>query len=298
MKQLLSKRGVIFILTWGLFLGSILAGYSQEKVDSLSVVEMKDGSINTGKIISQDTALLILETKNGTLQLKQGEVKSNQLLPASRFRNGVYWPESPHTSRHFWGPSGYGLKKGEGYYQNIGIMFNQVSYGLTDNFTMGIGIAPTFLIGAPAEFTPIWLTPKITFPYKNGKGGFGVGAIYSGFLGELGNGFGVLYGVNTFGGRDKQVTVGIGYGYSSENGLGSSPSFSVSGLWRTSRKWSVVTENYYINSGSEGFGLISLGGRYSAKRLAIDAGGFIPLNLLFWDSPIILPWLGIAIPFK
>lgn len=297
MKQLLSKQSVIFILTCCLLWVLVLEGYAQEKMDSLSVVEMKDGSIYTGTIISQDAAFMTLETKNGTLQLKQAEVKSNQILPASRFRNGVYWPESPHTSRHFWGPSGYGLKKGEGYYQNIGIMFNQVSYGLTDHFTMGIGIAPIFLVRAPVEFTPIWLTPKLNFPYKNGKGAFGVGAIYYSFLGELGNGVGVVYGVNTFGGKDKQVTLGIGYGYSSENGLGSSPSFSLSGLWRTSRKWSLVTENYYINSGSEGFGLISMGGRYSAKRLAIDAGGFIPLNL-FFDNPIILPWLGIAIPFK
>lgn len=297
MKHLLSKRSVIFILTCCLFWVPVLEGYAQEKMDSLSVIEMKDGSINTGKIISQDTASITLETKNGTLQLKLGEVKSNQLLPASRFRNGVYWPESPHTSRHFWGPSGYGLKKGEGYYQNIGIMFNQVSYGFTDNFTMGIGIVPMFLFGFGAEITPVWITPKLNFPYKNGKGGFGVGAIYYSFLGELGDGVGVVYGVNTFGERDKQVTLGIGYGYSSENGLGSSPSFSVSGLWRTSKKWSLVTENYYINSGSEGFGLISFGGRYSAKRLAIDAGGFIPLNL-FFDNPIILPWLGIAIPFK
>ena len=153
-----------------------------------------------------------------------------------------------------------------------------------------------FLFGA-TEILPVWLTPTINLPYRNGKGAFGFGTILFGLLGEEDVYAGILYGTNTFGTRDKQLTLGLGYGYSSDGGFASTPTISVSGMMRTSKKWAILTENYLISAGEQTtFGLISGGARYMGRRLAIDFGGIIPVG--GFDFFVVIPWLGIAVPFK
>lgn len=142
---------------------------------------------------------------------------------------------------------------------------------------------------------PLWVTPKVNIPYKNGKGAFGAGTLFVTSLGDGIGGFGLLYGSNTFGTRDKQFTLGVGLGYSGEGGFSEYPVINASGLIRTSKNWAFVTENYFLTFDSFG-ALISGGARYMGKRLAIDFGGFIPI-FSDQDRLLILPWLSISVPF-
>ncbi|MBP6186005.1 MAG: hypothetical protein KA479_13770 [Saprospiraceae bacterium] len=274
---------------------SIVAQEPAER-DTLSIVETTDGNTYIGSILSIQDTMVVLSTSLGILNIPKNKISSITTPKKDQMVEGEFWPENPHSSRHFWGPSGYGLRKGEGYYQNTWIWLNQASYGITDNFSIGGGLVPLFLFGA-TEILPVWLTPKINLPYRNGKGAFGFGTILFGLLGEEDVYAGILYGTNTFGTRDKQLTLGLGYGYSSDGGFASTPTISVSGMMRTSKKWAILTENYLISAGEQTtFGLISGGARYMGRRLAIDFGGIIPVG--GFDFFVVIPWLGIAVPFK
>ncbi|MBK8621329.1 MAG: hypothetical protein IPN79_06095 [Saprospiraceae bacterium] len=143
----------------------------------------------------------------------------------------IHIPADIFQSQWLWSP------QREGYYQNAWILFNQVSYGFSDYFSMGVGTIPTFLFGAGGDFLPVWITPKFNMPYQNGKGAFGVGSILLGVMGDddVSTGVGLVYGTNTFGTRDKQLTLGIGFGYDTDGGFSRYPVFNASGLIRTGK---------------------------------------------------------------
>ncbi|NPA46275.1 MAG: hypothetical protein GXO24_03575 [Chlorobi bacterium] len=66
------------------------------------------------------------------------------------------------SSNYFIGNSSYSLHKGEGYYANTLILFNDFYYGLSDNFSVGAGFFPGFLFGGGD--TPIWFKLKLATP--------------------------------------------------------------------------------------------------------------------------------------
>ncbi|MCB9270107.1 MAG: hypothetical protein H6561_11110 [Lewinellaceae bacterium] len=78
------------------------------------------------------------------------------------------------SARYFFSPNGYGLHPGEAYYQNVWVLYNQVSFGITNNVSLGVGGA-SFPFGADA--TPVWMTPKVSVPVVRDK--FQVGPVVS-----------------------------------------------------------------------------------------------------------------------
>lgn len=271
----------------------LLTAQIQTDSTSLTRVEMNDGNEFIGHIVSQDTSTLILLTdKLGELTFnKRDIVKITPINPES-IKKGQYWFENPQSTRYLWSPDGYGLKKGEGYYQNIWVLFNQASYGVTNYFSIGAGIMPVFLFGGGA--TPVWITPKFSVPVVKDKFNVGAGALLGTVIGEPETGFGLLYGLTTAGSRDMNITLGLGYGVSG-SGWAKSPLISLSALARTGARGYLITENYYINMNGETLVLLSAGFRWVIKKAGLDFGLIMPLteDLVFFA----LPWLGVTIPF-
>jgi hypothetical protein len=268
---------------------------AQTQPDSafLTRVLMNDGNEFIGHLVSQDTSILILQTdKLGRLTFnKKDIVRITPIKPAS-IKAGQYWFENPQSARYLWSPNGYGLKKGEGYYQNIWVLFNQVSYGVTNNFSIGAGILPLFLFGGGA--TPVWITPKLSIPVVKDKFNLGAGALLGTVLGESETGFGLLYGLTTAGSRDLNISLGVGYGVSG-SGWAKSPLISLSALARTGARGYLITENYYINLDGETLVFLSVGFRWVIKKAGLDFGLVMPLEQ---DLELFaIPWLGITIPF-
>ncbi|HMW39551.1 MAG: hypothetical protein K1X68_00480 [Saprospiraceae bacterium] len=292
------KYLLLIFVGWMIFgVEAISQKSKSEHADSTWIVETKDGNTYTGMLkVLQTGVLYEITTSIGVLTLREENISFIKKVEANRIHGNDYWPDNPHSSRYFFAPSGYGLRKGEGYYTNAWIFFNQLSYGFTNWLTLGAGCVPTFLFGA-REFIPYWVTPKLNFDLKNGKGAIGLGTIYLNVTGldEGSNGVGLVYGSYTLGSREKQLTFGAGLGYSGGS-FSSTPAFSLSGLRRTSKKWALMTENYFVFNGSDGFFLMSGGARYMARRLAIDFGGFIPGGSSV-GAIIILPWLSLNVPF-
>lgn len=185
-----------------------------------------DGNEFIGTIIEQDAQIVVLKTdKFGVITIQKIDIKTMNLIEAEKIKDGAYWADHLQSTRHFWSPNGYGLKKGEAYYQNVWIFFNQFSVGVTDNILIGGGIIPLFLFaGSP---TPVWITPKVSFPIVKDKVNIGAGGLFATVLGEDNTNFGILYGTSTFGPRDKNVTVGVGYGYANGS-WASKPTFTLS----------------------------------------------------------------------
>jgi hypothetical protein len=276
-----------------------LAYFHQSKAQELSDtveyrIETQDGNVYIGRVVDFDPGKITLNTDNlGTITVDRTQIKRMEAIDENQFKKGGYWFPNPQSTRYFWTPSGYGLKKGEGYYQNVWVLFNQVAYGITDNVSIGAGLVPLFLFGGAN--TPIWITPKVSIPITKDKVNLGIGALVGTITGADIDEFGVIYGIGTFGSRDKNLSVGLGWGYGGGE-LADRPTITLSAMIRTGPRGYFMTENYFVDAGTETVGMVSFGGRRIIGNAALDYGLFIP-----WGSDIgtfvAAPWLGISFPF-
>ena len=244
--------------------------------------------------MDEDSSRLILLTDiYGSIQIPSTQIKTKKVLKQSNLIGGELWFDNPHATRYFFMTNGYGLRKGEAYYQNTWVLFNQMSYGITDHITIGGGVVPLFLFaGAP---TPVWITPKVAFPIVKEKINMSAGMILGHVLGE-GLSFGIGYGDFSVGNRDNNLTIGFGWAFA-DSQWADSPTLTLSGMTRVGRKTYLLTENYYIGfSEGSAIGILSAGGRSVQKRLAVDYGLIIPIGADL-GTFLAIPWLGIAIPF-
>lgn len=269
----------------------------QHKQDSVILyrIETTDGNEYIGEILEQNAEKIILKTENlGTITLLKINLVSMDIIDENRIHEGVYWADHMQSTRYFWQPSGYGLKKGEGYYQNVWILFNQFSVGVSDNFLVGGGIIPLFLFaGTP---TPVWVTPKFSIPIQKDRLNIGVGGLFATILGESGANFGIAYGTMTLGSKDHNASFGVGYGYAGSD-WAKTPTFSFSMIQRAGPKGYFVTENYFIGTDVDFVILSMIGGRRIIGRHAgLDFGLVMPINTGIGEF-LAIPWLGITLPF-
>ncbi len=266
---------------------------AQEVPDTSNIyrIEMVNENVYIGNIISRDTEIIVFETQDlGIVNLPVNRIKKIEVIQKGRIIKGEYWFENPQATRYFWAPNGYGLREGEGYYQNVWVFFNQISFGITDEVSLGIGVLPLFLIGGGP--TPVWITPKVSIPISQ-KVHVGGGALIGTIIGEdTGGAFGIAYGTSTFGTRDKNLSVGLGYGFA-DGDWSRVPTINVSAMIRTGKRGYFLTENYLIGAGDETLALLSAGGRRVGK-VSLDYGVIVPLALDL-DSFVAIPWLGISV---
>ncbi|MEX2512241.1 MAG: hypothetical protein WD398_05000 [Cyclobacteriaceae bacterium] len=267
---------------------------SEPKENQMVLVQTKDGNEYLGFIISEDDVKLTLHTQNiGEIIIYRSDIIQISSMDSGKLVNGQFWFSNPQATRYFWLPNGYALKKGEAYYQNVWLFFNQVSVGLTSNFSIGAGMVPLFLFaGSP---TPVWITPKISFPVVKDKLNIGAGVLAGTVIGLNDGGFGLLYGLTTFGSRDKNLSIGLGWAYAGGE-IANVPTISIGGMIRTGPRGYFLTENYFIGAGGENFGILSAGGRRIIKRISLDYGLFLPIAPDL-DIFFAMPWLGLTVPF-
>lgn len=261
-------------------------------------IETNNGNEFIGKIIAQDLQTVRLRTEAlGEITIRKVDIREIEDVSAHRIIGGTLWFDNPQATRYFWQPNGYGVKKGEAYYQNVWVLFNQFTLGVSDNFSIGAGMVPLFLFGGAP--TPIWANAKFSVPVKPGQLNLGGGVLAGTVIGNDGDeatssGFGVAYGISTFGSRDKNFSIGFGYGFAGGD-WASKPTISLSAMVRTGPRGYLLTENYYLGSADDGLVLISLGARRIVKRTGIDFGLFMPFSKDI-GTVVGIPWLGITTP--
>lgn len=263
------------------------------------IIKMIDGTKIVGKKLASTPESIIVETQlAGKLNLFYDKIERIRSISDPNYTGGRFWKQNSNYSRNVIGPSGYGLQKGEGYYQNVMLFLHNVSYGFTDNFSMSFGTELVSLLNTNdfvANRTPGFvISPKFTFPITGNNINIGVGGI-AGHAPDSENIFdlGLVYGVTTFGSRDNNFSVGVGFGVV-DGDFTSAPTFSLAGNFRVGNSVSITTENWFFPSTD--VGLVTLGVRIIGEVVSWDFS-YIGVfdNTFFSASPI--PFVGIAVPF-
>lgn len=298
------KNFIIVILSLVLVLQSnnIAFGQKHRQAKRTIAVRTYDGNFYTGKLLKETAKIIRIKTESaGNITIKKKKIKSIDFdynpdkKPEVKSKDSKGLKDYP--SRYFLGTSGYNLKKGEGYYANSMLFFNEFNYGLSDYFSIGAGTIPLFLFdGAP---TPVWLKTKISFPFVENKVNVSGGVMAGTAIGlddiEVVPTW--LYAAGTFGSRDNNVTFSLNYIYDREGGW--SPAiFSLSGKYKITSKTFLMEDSYFIIDEFNSAFISLVGFRTMFKGVTLDYGGTIPIagDIIDFDLYVI-PYLGIKIGF-
>jgi hypothetical protein len=279
----------IVLLLFSVYHADVVMGQDSPMVR----VTTTDGNVFLGSLISENEKEVQVEVSGiGIVTIERSKIRSIERLSTWNIRYGVYWHDNPQPTRYFFSTNAIGMKKGKWYYQNTWILFNNVNSGITDNISLGAGIIPLFLFGGTPE-TPFWLIPKVTYNIPESDFHIGSGALIGGVLGSDVGGFGIVFGNLTYGNTDRNVTLGLGYGYAGST-WATRPVLNLNGMTRISLNWYLLGESYFVPGVNDG-GVAILGARYAPERFAFDFGIIMPLDGS--GELVSAPWLGITIPF-
>lgn len=255
-------------------------------------IETRDGNVFIGQVISETDEQVVIVTESiGKITIDRVNIRSMAKIDESQIRGGVYWYDNPQATRYLFAPNAIGLRGGHGYYQNTWILFNNVNYGITNNISVGGGLVPMFLFGTSS--TPFWITPKISIPVASDNIHLAAGALIGGITGEDSGMGGIFYGTSTFGNTDRNVSLGLGYGFGGGD-ISSTPTLNVSGMLRATRSIYLISENYFF-PGTSFNGIASAGARWAPENFAVDFALVRPLEGLGFFIGV--PWLSVTIPF-
>lgn len=225
---------------------------------------MKNGDEFKGVYIQKKDNIIVLKTDNGEMNL----IATNVVSIIENKYKGNFRFENNHDTRYFFGPSGVGIKRNKGYYQNLMLTSNFVNYGISDNISIGGG----FEFISTFYNSPIWfITPKISFEVSenvNVAGGVFIAGLSTFGSASLG------YGAMTYGHSESNISVGIGYGFLN-GGLSKSPTFMISGMHRISNGVAFLSENYLIPNSDGKYNLFGIEGiRILSPKSSFDIGVF------------------------
>jgi hypothetical protein len=249
------------------------------------IITMSNGDEFRGVIVKQDAKIIILKMVNGEIKLIVSNVKSIE----NDEYTGAFSFDNPHDTRYFFGASGIPIDEGEGYYQNIYVLFNFVNYGVSKHFSIGGGFE--FMSTVMGE--PVWfLTPKFGFKLKENVH-LGTGLLIGGLSNE--GSFTLAYSSLTLGSTESNFTFGLGYGIA-DGEFTEYPVIMIAGTHRLSNHIALISENYIIPHGGNdntAFGIQGI--RILARDNAFDIGAIIsPLS----DSSLpALPYVGYSRSF-
>jgi hypothetical protein len=234
-----------------------------------------------GRIIDDGDPIRFELLSGDVLELSRSRIVCVREVEGQR-HEGEFWPTDPHATRLFFGPTGRALPGGQGYLSVFEIVMPMVAFGVTDRLTLAGGMP---LIFTSDGIELLWLAPKLeVVRTPTFRGATGVLAFFSPGQSES---IGILYGVGTLGRTsDQAVTLGAGWGYSTDSGIYEWPALMAGFENRLSRRVKLISENYLIPD--ESVGLVSLGTRFMGDRLSADLGLGLPLGVgEFFAFPLI-----------
>lgn len=291
------KKQIYFLFIFSLFTISLIAQtQTSSNIDTIQYVQVKtlDGNTYIGSIIEETSEFLLIKTQSaGEVKIPKIHIKKMTRFSGKQLKDGKYWFENPNATRNLYGPTGYGLEKGEGYYQNFMLFLNSVNIGITDNITIGAGFLP---LGLENGFNFL-VTPKFSVPVVPDKVNLAGGLLYARFFEEN---MGIIYGVGTYGPKDHNATLGVGYGFINGE-LAKRPIITVSGMTRVGRKFGLVTENWFIpvegyEDDKNYFAAFTYGVRYISEGVTIDFS-FLRVSDMGDFFILGVPLVGVVIPF-
>jgi hypothetical protein len=253
----------------------------------ISRIELTDGSVLVGKILSEDDVSIRFKTQSGTeLTIKKNQIKKREEV-SGKMVQGELWLNDPNHSRLLFAPTGRALKSGQGYFSVYEIFFPFIAVGVTDFLTLAGG----FSLFPGAESQLLYLAPKIT-PIQLEKFDLAAGVLFI-KVPEEDEGVGIFYGVGTYGNEKTSFTLGLGFAFAGGE-VADKPVFALGLEARASRSIKFITENWLIPDSD--VQLVSAGLRFFGENLAADFAFFYPAGADTEGFPF-LPWIGFAYNF-
>lgn len=289
---------IVFVLSI-IFNCSLL---SQESLTAGEKIEIltKDGNRFVGTVTGYTPETISIESSSlGEIVLQRSDVSEvTSVDGAIKTGDGLIKPDIYNSTSYLLSPSGYTLKKGQSYYQNVYLFFNSYTHGFSDNFSLSGGLellTPLFNEDLPG----IFISPKYSIPFKNEKGAFSVGATSLFVFIDDPLAVGVVQGAVTFGGRNDNFTIGTGFGFTSENGfsdLGGTIPINFSGMKRIGKSLSLVTDNFLFLFDGGSFGVLSASLRVHLGSAAANFGLYRTTE--DQGGVFAIPFVSVTIPIK
>ena len=182
-----------------------------ESPDSLLKVTMTDGSVLIGAFVTETSETITLQTTYfGSIELSRSDIRQIDTVDSESLDAGETRFENPNSTRYLFGPSAIPMKKGEGYYQNVYVILQSFNYGITKNFSIGGGfdVITPFVREVPPFF---FITPKVGFKLAE-KVHLGGGLLYANTAAFELSGFGIGYGIFTYGTEENNIQAGNSLG--------------------------------------------------------------------------------------
>jgi hypothetical protein len=229
-----------------------------------------DGSKLIGRIVEVGENEIQFESQFGKTTILISRIRDIRIEPATAIRDGEYWFPNPNATRLYIAPTARMLKAGQGYLTDVYLFFGGVSYGLTDQLTMGVGLS---LFPAVSLDDQLWFfTPKIGVDVHE-KLSLAVGALIIA-IPDIDDDIdsplvGGVYGVGTYGSLDNNLTLGIGYGFA-DGDFAERPVLIIGAQTRVSQRLSFVTENWILPGVDAADPFVSYGVRFFGEKLSVD----------------------------
>ena len=249
---------------------------------------LKDSSTYTGRILEAGEDQFLFYGRNIRRRFnvpRQNILRIDTLGPWRPFLDGFHNVATP--------ANGFNLRQGEVYYKNYWLTLNTLHVGLTDRFSMGLGvdILSSLLVNDPRPV--MFFMPKYTFPIRD-RLQAGVGAIWlrlPDFDGFISHQF--YYAALSYGDAYSNISAGLNYTVV-EGAFIPDPVFTFAAKKRLS-SWIGLEMEYYVGAPLEGLGAL-LGVQFIGRRL--DFSVSVPLvagDNGFFLSPV--PLLGLGVKF-
>ena len=259
-------------------------------------ISLVDGTDLVGRVVAEAQDSLIVVTSAGTeVRIPRAAIVALELAAASTAAGRRGRPD-PNYSRLLFAPTGTPLRQGEGYFSDYYVVFPGISYGLTDRLSLMGGVSVVPAVGLDEQLFSV--APRIGL-YVSDQYAVSIGTLLVAFGGE-GSG-GIVFAIGTRGRPDKQVTVGLGWGYVNTNTddveFADYPILMVGGNVRLSDSMALVSENWFYMDPETTLDQQPLGIalRFFGERIAVDVGAIIVGEVISQGLPI--PWLSFVYHF-
>ena len=243
---------------------------------------LQNGGMYEGEVLEIDESTFLINTLQlGHMRITKTDIASITYISAdevgqmnmSSNRTGDI---NPQATRYFFAPSAMQLKKGEGYYQNAWLIYNQVSYGISNNLTIGMSMTPVGT-GGTVKFGL-----DISDNFHISAGGIAIIPFWDDE--PVGIGFANM----TFGNERKNISIAYGNAFSDD---GNEHMLNVSGMLELNYRMWLITENYFLADIS----IISVGFRRASNKR--DALWDFSMIALPQEEVAGIPWISCTIPF-
>ncbi len=248
---------------------------------------LRDGQRLRGRFVARGQGGVTLEVEGGRITVPAAAIREEGpgdrvVVAPSRIRDS-------NRTRYLYSPSGFMLRKGEGYLSQTELALTSVAYGLTDWLTLQAGTILPLAIYDP-RYTPGVFAVKAGWspaPRWHLAGGFQSLVLP---VDDEVMAAGFLFATATWGTEDLHVGVSAGppFQLSGEKSELGDVLVSVSANWRAFRHGALVSENWIVTGAGERTHFVgSAAYRFLAERVAVDLG------LVFSDfsGGIPIPWL-------